>query len=126
VSSVEPINLDLPVYSRQRETVPARHYNLWRLARSRLGLPLRLALPGLKGLELVLQEDAWVCVDPQMSDYPIVAWTGFQAAGRDALDAPVDCDLLYFHMGATLVRSRVLKLMLEILEQRLAPQRHDA
>jgi hypothetical protein len=112
--------LDLPMIARHRDQVPARLYNLWRLARSRLGLPLRFELPGLKGLELVLDEAAWVCRDPQLNDFPVVAWTDFEAAGRSALDAPVACELRYYHMGGSKVRLRVLELMGEILEQRLA------
>lgn len=113
-------DLDLPSIGHYRDEVPARLYNLWRLARSRLGLPLRLELPGLKGLELVLDDRSWVCRDPVLNDFPVVAWTDFQAAGRSALDAPVACELRYYHMGGSKVRGRVLELMGEILEQRLA------
>jgi hypothetical protein len=113
-------DLDLPFIAHYRDEVPARLYNLWRLARSRLGLPLRLELPGLKGLELVLDDRSWVCRDPVLNDFPVVAWTGFEAAGRSALDAPVACELRYYHMGGSKVRGRVLELMGEILEQRLA------
>jgi hypothetical protein len=113
-------HLDLPYIACHRDEVPARLYNLWRLARSRLGLPLRFELPGLKGLELVLDEHAWVCRDPQLNDFPVVAWTGFETAGRRALDAPVACELRYYHMGGSKVRLRVLEQMGEILEARLA------
>lgn len=113
-------DLDLPCIGHYRDEVPARLYNLWRLARTRLGLPLRLELSGLKGLELVLDEKSWVCRDPVLNDFPVVAWTDFQAAGRTALDAPVICELRYYHMGGSKVRQRVLELMGEILEQRLA------
>jgi len=113
-------HLDLPMIARHRDEVPARLYNLWRLARSRLGLPLRFELPGLKGLELVLDEHAWVCRDPLLNDFPVVAWTGFEATKRTALDAPVACELRYYHMGGSKVRARVLELMGEVLEARLA------
>ncbi|HEX6829294.1 MAG TPA: hypothetical protein VF104_09975 [Burkholderiales bacterium] len=116
-------DLDLPYIAHHRDEVPARLYNLWRLARSRLGLPLRLELPGLKGLELVLGETSWVCRDPQLNDFPVVAWTDFQVAGRRALNAPVACELRYYHMGGSKVRLRVMDLMGEILEQRLAAPR---
>ncbi len=112
--------LDLPYIARHRDEVPARLYNLWRLARARLGLPLRFELPGLKGLELVLDEQGWVCRDPQLNDFPVVAWSEFEAAGRSALDAPVACELRYYHMGGSKVRLKVLELMAEILEARLA------
>jgi len=82
-------------------------------------LPLRLGLPGLKGLELVLTDRAWICVDPQLNDMPIIAWAEFQAAGRDNLQAPVACELRYFHVGASMVRAKVLDLMETLLDARL-------
>lgn len=110
---------DFPAFASRPDAVPARPYNLWRLAARRVGLPLRLALPGLKGLELVLTDGAWICVDPQTNDMPIIAWTGFQSAGRSTLHAPVACELKYFHFGASMVRAKVLDLMEALLDERL-------
>ncbi len=109
---VYTLHEDFPAFASRSDSVTARPYNLWRLASRRLGLPLRLGLPGLKGLELVLTDAAWICVDPQLNDMPIVAWTGFQAAtDRSTLHRPVACTLKYFHFGASMVRARVLELM---------------
>jgi hypothetical protein len=116
---VYTLHEEFPAFAARSDTVAARHYNLWRLASRRVGLPLRLALPGLKGLELVLTEGAWICVDPQLNDMPIIAWTGFQAAGRDTLHGPVACELKYFHFGASMVRAKVLDLMQTLLDERL-------
>jgi len=110
---------EFPAYASRPDHVPARRYNLWRLAALRIGLPLRLALPGLKGLELVLTERAWVCVDPQVNDMPIIAWTDFQGADRSTLHGPVPCEVKYFHFGATMVRAKVLDLMESLLDERL-------
>jgi hypothetical protein len=110
---------DLPTFASRPDTVAARPYILWRLAARRVGLPLRLPLPGLKGLELVLTDGAWVCVDPQLNGMPIIAWTGFQAAGRVSLHGPVACELKYYHFGASMVRAKVLHLMEALLDERL-------
>lgn len=110
---------EVPVYARRADAVSARHYNLWRLARARLGLPLRVPLPGLKGLELVVADDAWVCVDPALGDLPVLAWAAFDTAARDALDRPVACELRYYHVAASMVRARVLEIMEAALAARL-------
>ncbi|HSO06331.1 MAG TPA: hypothetical protein VLW45_03780 [Pelomicrobium sp.] len=98
---------------------------MWRLARLRLGLPLRLALPGLKGLELEIGDDAWICVDPALGDLPVLAWAAFDTASRDALDRPVACELRYYHVAASMVRARVLEIMEEALAARLDAARAD-
>jgi hypothetical protein len=110
---------DFPAYASRPDQVAAKPYNLWRLATRRVGLPLRLGLPGLKGLELVLTDGAWICVDPQSNDLPIIAWTNFQAASRSTLHTPVACELKYFHIGASMVRAKVLDLMERLLAERL-------
>lgn len=109
----------VPDFARRADQVPARLYNLWRLARARIGLPLELDLPGLKGLQLVIEEDAWVCIDPLLSDLPILAWTGFERCGRSSLVEPVACELRYYHFGGSMVRGRVLELMERLLDERL-------
>ncbi|MFZ5558320.1 MAG: hypothetical protein ACOZDY_16630 [Pseudomonadota bacterium] len=111
-------NLDhVPVYARRADAVSARHYNLWRLARS------RLALPGLKGLELIVADDAWVCVDPALGDLPVLAWAAFDIGSRDALDRSVACELRYYHVAASMVRARVLEIMEDTLSARLDARR---
>jgi hypothetical protein len=123
---VYKLHEDFPAYASRPDEVAARHYNLWRRAGSRLGLPLRMGLPGLKGLELVLTDGAWICVDPQLNDMPIIAWTAFQSAGRTTLHAPVACELKYFHVGGSMVRAKVLELMEALLDERLrAPTCHS-
>jgi hypothetical protein len=110
---------DVPVYARRADAVSARHYNLWRLARARLTLPLRLPLPGLKGLELIVGDDAWVCVDPALGDLPVLAWGAFDSASREALDQPVACELRYYHVAASMVRAPALKILERALAARL-------
>lgn len=65
---------ELPRYSSRSCLMAAATYNRIRLALLRLGSPLRLPLTGLRTLEMVLEKDAWVCVDASLNDHPI--WPG--------------------------------------------------
>lgn len=109
----------MPELARRADAVPARLYNRWRLARLRVGLPLRFDLPGLRGLRLLVGEKSWVCFDPQLADLPILAWTDFAAQGRSSLTEPVRCELRYYHFGASMVRAKVLALMEQMLDERI-------
>jgi hypothetical protein len=111
---------DMPVYAQRPDAIDAAHYNLWRRARSRFGTPLRLVLPGLKGMALILDDHAWACVDASQNDLPVLAWVELEDAGRDAIHTPVPCQLNYYHFAASALRARVLDLMARELEARLA------
>jgi hypothetical protein len=111
---------DMPIYAQRADAIDALHYNLWRRARLRFGVPLRLPLAGLKGIELILDDHAWICVDATQHDLPVLAWISIEAAGRDALHTPVACTLNYYHFAASALRARVLDLMARELELRLA------
>lgn len=110
---------DLPRYGSRTCMVPAATYNRIRLGLLRLGSPLRYALPGLRTLEIVLEKDAWICVDSGLNDYPIVAWVDFQCADRDALHLPVPCRVFTYHAHAELVESQVLEKTEALLAHRL-------
>jgi hypothetical protein len=110
---------DLPVYAGRDDRIEARHYNLWRRARSRFGSPLRLPLAGVPGMELILDEREWVVVDTRQGDLPVLAWVGFGDAGRSALHEPVRCTLNYYHFAATRLRAKVLAILEQVLEERL-------
>jgi hypothetical protein len=114
---------ELPPFASRPDQVEGRLYNLWRLTALRKELPLRLGLPGMRGLALLLTNAVWVCVDPQLNDLPILAWTGFHTHGRTSLHAPVACELRYYHVGGSMVRAKVLDHMGVLLDQRLAVQR---
>ncbi len=107
---------DIPVYAQRPDRVDARLYNLWRRARQRASAPLRLPLPGLAGLELVLEEHAWVCVDTHQNNVPVLAWVDFKTGDRSALHTPVECSLNHYHFAASRLRAQVLNLMEEALE----------
>ena len=53
--------------------VEARHFNLARRAMARLKGELRLPMRGLKTLDLIVQDGAWIIVDRAMNDLPIAA-----------------------------------------------------
>lgn len=111
---------DVPVLRSEPFQVAARHYNRLRLALLRLGGPLRIALPKLRHLDLIVTNDAWICVDRLLYDLPVVAWTDFARAGRSALHEPVACTLRVFHAHADLVMPIIFAECDRVLRRRLA------
>ncbi|MHB1093325.1 hypothetical protein [Thiobacillus sp.] len=103
------------------KTIPATCYNRVRLALIRLGKPLRFDLPGHRGLEMVLTDEAWRCVDSFAGDQLILVWRAFASDGRDDLAKPVTCELYLYHHCAGLVMGTALSAMEEALDARLAP-----
>lgn len=112
---------ELPVYERRAAQLSASHYNTVRVAFRRLGAPLRLPLPGLKHLDLILQEDAWIIVDRAHNDMAVAAWCELEDAGRSDLSAPVACRVRLFHAHAGLILTRALALMDDLLRETLSP-----
>ena len=82
-------------------------YNHVRLALHRIECPLRVAIPGHRGLEIILDEQVWLCVDANAEDQPIMAWVDFITHGRDNLQSPVNCILQFYHTHAGLVMGSV-------------------
>ncbi|HEB58526.1 MAG TPA: hypothetical protein ENJ01_04830 [Gammaproteobacteria bacterium] len=111
---------DMPVYAARTDRVEASLYNLWRRARLKLDMPLRIELPGLKQMVLILEEDSWVVVDQCQYDLPVLAWVDFQDTGRTTLHTPVICTMNYYHYMAGHLREKVLARMGEALESRLS------
>lgn len=54
---------DMPVFDRHPDKISATHYNHVKLALKRLGDEIRLTIPKLQGLDLILQNNAWIIVD---------------------------------------------------------------
>lgn len=88
-------------------TVDAAHYNRVRRALMHLGEPIRFSLKELRDLDVLLGEEAWLCVDRSNNDLPVIAWTAFQGR-RDALHTPVACEMRYFHSHCAMIVKRVL------------------
>lgn len=109
----------VPALKVMDSVVAAKHYNRVRLALVRLDNPLRFPLPHLRGLDMLLTDEAWVCVDRTLDDLPVLAWTDFQVHGRLALHAPVPCRLRFFHAYAGLIVGTLLQDVAVILAERL-------
>jgi hypothetical protein len=112
---------DLPRYSSRAYDMPAARFNQVRLALLRLHEPIRFGLPGLRSLEMILEHDAWVCVDAALNDFPVLAWVEFETAGRGALHAPVACKLYTYHAHASMIESRVLQAIGDYVDAQLHP-----
>lgn len=110
---------DMPVFDRHPAKISATHYNHVKLALKRLGDEIRLAIPKLKTLDLILQNDAWIIVDRVLNDVPIAAWTEFQIEHRDNLHEDIDCLLKLYHMNAELILDRTLEAMELMLGEEL-------
>lgn len=99
---------DLPPYGRRDYEIPARYYNQVRLTQLRYQQAHRFALTGLRSLDVVLEDDAWICVDVSLNDCPILAWLDFAVARRENLSTPVRCTFCTYHAHAVVIVDRVL------------------
>ena len=116
---------ELPVLATRPHEIAAKHYNivfraLGRLSKTVMSQGIRLELPGLRTLDLILQNDAWIIVDRAFNDIPVAAWTDLQAPFERALHQPVVCQLRYFHLHADAILEHVLTLMDVLLEEQLS------
>jgi hypothetical protein len=111
---------DLPVYAARRTEIPAARFNRARLALLRLGAPIALHLKPLKHMAVIVDDDAWICIDEVLNEYPVVAWTDFDVGGRSALHVPVKCRLLLYHEHAERILDIVLDNMDRMLAERLS------
>jgi len=105
------------VLRRMPKSIEASVYNHVRLALRRLGCPLRVEVPGHRGLDVILDKETWLCVDSNADDQPVLAWISF--TGRDSLHEPVSCHLELYHRFAGLVMGSVLDALDEVLAERL-------
>jgi len=100
--------------------IEAERYNLIRLALRRLGEPLRFPLIGLRNLDIVLQQDSWVCVDRGALDLPVAAWGQFENQDRMNLRASVRCELRHYQMNTDILLPYMWMTLESILRGRLA------
>ena len=91
--------------------IPAEDYNRVRLALLRISNPMRIELQGMRCLDIILNDQYWLCIDPCVNDRPIMAWTDFQSTDRSAIHTPVSCMLRLYHMHAGLVMGEVLEAL---------------
>lgn len=90
------------------KNIDAACYNHIRVLLLRSKIPLRVDVPRHRGLEAILTDKVWLCIDATRDDQPILAWSDFEVAGRTALHEPVACRLNLYHIHAGLVMGSVL------------------
>ena len=105
------------VLRRMPKSFEASVFNHVRLALRRLGCPLRVEVPGHRGLDVILDKETWLCVYSNADDHPGLAWISF--TGRDCLHVPVSWHLELYHRFAGLVMGAVLDAVDEVLAERL-------
>lgn len=110
---------DIPVYENKVVEIPAEYYNRIRLGQLRLKAPLRLELAGLSEIDAILEDDIWVCVESNLNDLPVLAWTNFESQNRNSLDEPVRCKLCLYNIHADLITETALKTIYTIINDRL-------
>lgn len=102
---------EVPVYEQRDGVLDANFYNHVQVALHRLGAHLRMAIPGLRTLDLILQRDAWIVVDHALNDLPVAAWSHFHRVESSALHVPVACRIRLYHANAGMILQRVLEQM---------------
>ncbi len=73
----------------------------------------------MKCLEIILNDQYWLCLDSCTGGHPIMAWTDFQSTDRSAIHTPVSCMLRLYHVHAGLVMGEVLEALGRTLCQKL-------
>ena len=115
---------DVPVIKIKPAILEAEKFNRVRLGLLRLENPLRFALPGLRGMDVIINDKAWICVDRTLYDLPVLAWTEFETTGRLGLQEPVPCKLYHYHVHANVIAGTVLNTVDRLLQERLRMQRN--
>ena len=88
--------------------IEAACYNRARLALLRIENPLRVTLQQHRGLDVILSNFNWLCVDSFSEDQPILAWCDFKIHSRSNLHRPIDTDLWLFHSCSGLIMGSAL------------------
>lgn len=109
----------IPVYQQQPATLAAADFNRVQLAFKRLGKTVHITLTGLRSLQLILENDAWVVADGALNNVPVLAWTDFQIDDRVDLHLPVRCVLKMYHAHGQVILDQVMARMETELQERL-------
>lgn len=109
---------------RERRHLPAAVYNLARLLLTRA--PRGCVFVPLRAMQYlaVLDHEEFIFVDREGGRFIELAWCGFQAADRSALDEPVAYEAVYYSPGAAAAMTRLQSEFgraLRQLEDRQAP-----
>jgi len=95
-------------------------YNRIRLALQRIKQPIRVTLEDMRCLDVIIDDDYWLCIDTCMNDRPIMAWVSFESSGRTGLNQSVVCELRLYHIHGGLVMGEVLENIGKELQKRLS------
>jgi len=114
---------DVPKLKTEPTMVTGPVFNQARLALLRLENPLRIKLPGLRSMDILMDGQAWVCVDRSLYDLPVLAWTDFAHEDRNNLHSPVNCLLHFYHIHADLIGDTILEAVNKELTKRLREYR---
>lgn len=110
---------DVPKLRTVSTEIESIRFNQVRLGLIRLGGPIRMKLPGLRGMDVIIDGQAWVCVDRTLYDLPVLAWTDFRSEHRNGIHEPVQCLLHYYHVHADLITETVLATIVSVLAERM-------
>ncbi len=110
---------DVPKLRTISTEIESNRFNQVRLGLIRLGGPIRMKLPGLRGMDVIIDNQAWVCVDRTLYDLPVLAWTDFRHQQRHGIHEPVPCLLHYYHVHADLITETVLATIVSVLSERM-------
>lgn len=111
----------LPAHHSESGQVSAQRYDQVQTALRYLEPPLRFAIPTLRNLQMIVDNESWVCVDASLNNLPVAAWTAFQTQERGSLHGPVACRISHYHTHAGLVMETALCEMEKHLAQALLP-----
>lgn len=111
---------DVPAMATARMSMPAQRYARARRAIRHAHGSLRTALRGLRGLDLIVEEQLWLCVDRTLEDLPVIAWLDFHPEPGRGLHDPIPCRVQLYHFHAQAIMDTVLERMDEFLEASLA------
>lgn len=109
-----------PVLKSFAVQMDAVHYNNVFIALRRMGAPIKLMLPGMRGFEVLLDAEAWVCYDRSLNNQPLLAWTSFRGNARSGLYDAVPCQLLFYHPYAALLMRSLPEDINRMLLKRLS------
>ncbi len=110
---------DAPKLRTISTEIEGSRFNQVRLGLIRLGNPIRMKLPGLRGMDVIIDNRAWVCVDRTLYDLPVLAWTDFKSNQRSGINDPVRSQLHYYHIHADLITETVLATIVSVLAERM-------
>ena len=101
------------------KVIDHRDYNQIRLALQRIKQPIRITLENMRCLDVIIENDCWLCIDTCMNERPVMAWVGFATSQRYGLNEPVTCELRLYHIHSGLVMGEVLENIGKELQKKL-------